>query len=292
MNTWHENGWLDTKFETRASDMFWEINFTGIGQGKVGLWVSGRGLLGSKIRETSIHEDDQKDAMVFATSLPVNDVYGNEVAKYVEPYTLYQQNILGTPTALTNKAEDKDIETLFTILNYFYSKEGGLVRTIGLNEEQYASMDFEPDLYKEIDVKAAYSTGKDEEGKDVYKFAIPEDQELTLALKAVRMGAGLQIEGNSEKGYNLDRRYDSVVNHAVELWTKYKSTGYILDYNTLMDERDSTNYNKINTYVNDYMSQAIPEMIKNGLGNWDNYTTTLNKYGPSQVTDIYKKLIN
>ena len=59
MNTWHNNGWLDTKFETRASDMFWQINSTGIGQGKVGLWTGGQALLGTTIRATSAHEEDR-----------------------------------------------------------------------------------------------------------------------------------------------------------------------------------------------------------------------------------------
>lgn len=292
MNNWHEKGWLDTKFETRASDMFWEINSTGVGQGKVGLWVSGQGLLGATIRATSVNEEDQKDAMVFGTSLPINDVYGNEDAKYIEPYTLYQQNVLGTATGFTTKCEEKDIETLFAMLNYLYSKEGGLVRNLGLNENQYTSMEFEPDLYEEIDINAAYTTEVDEDGNAVYKFAIPADQELTLALKAIRMGAGLQTEGDIEKGYTLDRRYENILNHAIEEWTSYKSTGYILDYNTLMDETDSSTYNKIHTYVNDYMEQAIPDMIKNGLNGWDNYTTTVNKYAPNQVTDIYQNLVN
>ena len=35
MHNWYENGWLDTRFETRASDMFFKINLTGVSQGKV-----------------------------------------------------------------------------------------------------------------------------------------------------------------------------------------------------------------------------------------------------------------
>lgn len=291
MHTWYEKGWLDTKFESRASSLFWEINHTGVGQGKVGLWTGGQGMFGTAIRATSINEEDQKDAMVFGASLPINDVYGNEEAKYIEPYTMYQQNILGPATGFTTKCEGKDLEALFAMINYFYTREGSL-KGIGLNEEQYASMDFEPDLYKEIDIDAACKVIEDENGIINYKYTIPADQELSIALKALRLGPGLQTEGNPDKGYIVDMGFDNILNHAVGEWTRYKSTGYIQDYNTIMSDKDSDTYNKIETYVNDYMAQVIPEMIKKGLNNWDDYVTTLNKYGPDQVTDIYQELIN
>ena len=99
------------------------------------------------------------------------------------------------------------------------------------------------------------------------------------------------MKGILKRAIPLDRGYANILNDALDHWTTYKSTGYILDYNPLMTEADSATYNKINTYVNDYMSQAVPEMIKNGLDGWDNYTITLNKYGPAQVTNVYQELI-
>ena len=90
--------------------------------------------------------------MVLGAPLPINDVYGDEDDKYIEPYTLYQQNVLGSPTGFTIKSEEKDLESLFSMINYMYSREGGLVMYAGLSEEQYASMEFEPDLYKESEL--------------------------------------------------------------------------------------------------------------------------------------------
>ncbi len=38
MNTWYNNGWLDERFNERASDIFFRINENGTAQGMVGLW--------------------------------------------------------------------------------------------------------------------------------------------------------------------------------------------------------------------------------------------------------------
>lgn len=291
LNNWYEKGWLDKNFETRASDMFFKINTTGVSQGKVGLFIGNIGILGTTIRTTCADEEDQKEAMVLGAALPINDVYGGEENKFVEPDTFYQQGYLGTPTGFTTALEGKDIEALFAMINWMYSREGGLVMISGLNEEQYASMEFEPDTYAELGLTAAYDTEKNEDGTVNYINKISNDNEANLVLRAQRMGTYYQVKGNVDKGYTMDFNYPGVVDRALKQWKQYLSTGYILDYNSLMGDEESSTYSKINTYANDYMGQAVPEMIKNGLSIWDEYIAKLNKYGPSKVTEIYESLI-
>ena len=50
LNTWYNNGWMDTRFETRVSDMFFSINQTGTAQGQVGLFYGTSASLGDTIR--------------------------------------------------------------------------------------------------------------------------------------------------------------------------------------------------------------------------------------------------
>ena len=59
MNTWNDNGWLDTRFETRASDMFFSINQTGTAQGMVGMWYGTTANLGDTIRVTCADSEDR-----------------------------------------------------------------------------------------------------------------------------------------------------------------------------------------------------------------------------------------
>ena len=81
MNAWFENGWLDTEFNTRANDMFYNINPTGIAQGKLGLWDGQSNKIGTSIRQTCQNEEDARDAFVLGAALPINDVYGGEGQK-------------------------------------------------------------------------------------------------------------------------------------------------------------------------------------------------------------------
>ena len=82
MNAWYENGWMDTKFETRSGDMFFSINESGFTQGKVGMWLGTVGTVGQTIRPTCQNEEDKEDAYVMGCALPINDVYGTDAQKF------------------------------------------------------------------------------------------------------------------------------------------------------------------------------------------------------------------
>ena len=90
LNTWYNNGWMDTRFETRASDMFFSINQTGTAQGMVGLFYGTNASLGDTIRVTCADPTDQQRAYVMPCSVPINDVHGTDAQKYVTPDAFYQ----------------------------------------------------------------------------------------------------------------------------------------------------------------------------------------------------------
>lgn len=292
INNWKEQGWLDKNFYTRGTDPFYEINSTGVGQGMVGLFVGGQGMLGTTIRATAENPEAKADAMVTAASLPINDIYGSDDQKFVEPRVFYQQGILGTPVGFTTLCEDKDMETLFSMINWMYSKEGGLTVTVGLSEEQYASMEFSPDLYAELGINGAYTVETNNEGIIEYTSNVPTSEDVYLAIKAFRMATNQAIIGNEDKGYTVDQGTSNLVDEAMDIWTQYSNDGYILDYNSLFSDKESSDYAKINTYINDYMGQAVPDMILNGLDGWDTYVGKLNKYNPDSITDMYQIIID
>ena len=105
MNLWYENGWIDTRFETRASDVFFRINETGTAQGMVGMWYSGQANLGTTIRVTCANEEDQQDAYVMGCSVPVNDVYGTADQKYNVPDAFYQGSRIAGSIGITSKLD-------------------------------------------------------------------------------------------------------------------------------------------------------------------------------------------
>lgn len=124
MQVWYENGWIDPNFNTRAGDIFFQIDAAGVNQGKVGIWCGLVSTLGTAIRVSCQDASDQADAFVMGCALPINDMYGTEEQMYKEPDALYQASRLGTATGITKKAEDKDLATLFTYLDWTYTDLG------------------------------------------------------------------------------------------------------------------------------------------------------------------------
>ncbi|HHV09188.1 MAG TPA: hypothetical protein GXX75_02765 [Clostridiales bacterium] len=291
MNNWYNKGWLDKKFETRSSDMFFQINPNGYNQGMVGIWCGGVGILGSSIRSTCTDAEDQKDAFVTGCSFPINDVYGDESNKYKEPDMMYQGGKIGATVGITTAAEGKDLEPLFSMLNYLQSYEGARIVAIGLDKEQYASMEFSPDYYASNGIDCAYTIENRGDGVDTYVQAVDASSELSPAIRGQRL-LSRALCGNREKGYLFDRGYAKVTQSAIESWLAYTSTAQVLDYPSLMDDEQSALNSKVGAYIEDYMSMSVPALIKNGLSDWDNYCKKLNKYGPEKITEIYQELFD
>lgn len=289
MHNWYSNGWLDSRFETRSSDQFWKINLTGSSQGMVGLFQTGSAYLGTTIRATAENEDAQNDAMVWGTPLPINDVYGDASNKFKEPDTYYSSGLLNTSTGFTEKIEGKDLDTLFTMLNWFYTDEGALFSTFGLSEEKYAGMTLEPDLYAEYDIDAGYSI-EERDGVTTYVANVSTELDLSNAVRNLRMGPGLVL-ANSEE-YPIDDGYSTVVAEAKALWGMYENKGYILNYADLFDEDQSSLHSKIRTYVRDLIGVEIPALIKEGMGDYDIFISKIEKYGPGRVTSEYQKVLD
>jgi len=293
LNAWYQKGWLDTQFPTRSSDAFYKINSTGVNQGMVGLWVGGQGLLGTAIRATCSDNVAKQRAMVFGCPLPINDVYGDEAQKFKIPDTLYQQSNLGSSTGFTNKCEGKDLAALFSMLNWMYTREGSATVGIGLDSEKYASMKFDPDLYAKHGFKEAYTTETDSAGVVVYTKSVPADNDMSRAFSAGRMSSIIQLMGNNpESGYRIDNQFTKLLQRSIDLWMIYKSKGYIWDYNTLMNDEESAQFSKANTFINDNMSSQVPLMIMDGLGAWDTYVKKLMKYDPAKITAVYQRILD
>ena len=295
MNSWNNKGGLDSKFETRTSDSFFTINQNGYSQGMVGIWYGGIGTVGDVIRVTCTDPGDQQDAYVMGCSVPINDVYGSEDQKYVEPDCMYQDSRVQAGIGITNKAEDKSEEALaalFTFLDWMYTEEGGLVKSVGLNEEQIASTDIENNLWKENGVKASYEKIENEDGTYTIQWLIDPSAELSNGTKGNRL-VGLVITGHPEDNhYNFVTGRQKVTDNTINQWVTYTSTGSALDYNGRFTDEESKQYDKINNALNDYMSQALPQMIKNGLDGWDEYVAKVNEYDPKPMIEVYQKYVD
>ncbi len=297
LNTWYNNGWMDTRFETRASDMFFSINQTGTAQGQVGLFYGTSASLGDTIRVTCADPTDQQKAYVMPCAVPINDKYGTDAQKFVTPDAFYQGSRIAGRIGITEALEDKSEETiaaLFTFRDWMYTREGALVRSIGLSQEQIDSVDLENNLYEEYGIEGgAYDVSENEEGKTVYTFHYDTSGDIGNALKFTRMVVGAELTGaGANIDYVLDKGETEVQQHATEQWTKYTSTASLYDYNNQFTTEQNEVYSEINQAVNDYMNQNTPNLIKNGLDGWDAYVEAINALHPEELTEVYQEVMD
>ena len=297
LNTWYNNGWMDTRFETRASDMFFSINQTGTAQGQVGLFYGTAASLGDAIRVTCADSEDQQKAYVMPCAVPINDKYGTDEQKYKEPDAFYQGSRIAGRIGITEALEDKSEDTiaaLFTFLDWMYTREGALTRSVGLSQEQIDSLDLENNLYEEYGIEGgAYDVSENEDGKTVYTFHYDTSGDIGNALKFTRMVVGAELTGaGADIDYVFDKGESKVHQLATEQWTKYTSTASLYDYNNQFTTEQNDIYSDINQSVNDYMNQNTPNLIKNGLDGWDAYVEGINALHPEELTEVYQEVMD
>ena len=296
LNHWNEEGWLDTRFETRASDMFFQINQTGTAQGMVGMWYSYMSSIGDTIRVTCANAEDQQDAYVMGCSQPINDVYGTDAQKFNTPDGFYQGSRISGKIGISTAAEDKSedaLAALFTMFNWLYTEDGARTRTFGLSAEQLASADIENNLYEENGLNGAYTVSQDEDGKTQYVMTFDTSGDIGGALRFMRLAVGIEMTGSGPNlDYTIDKGQSKVITDGLEQYALYVNSAAVTDYNAQFTDEQNETYGDIYTSVYDYMSQHTPDLIKNGLDGWDAYVKGINDLHPEEVTEVYQNVVD
>ncbi len=291
VRNWYDKGWLDEEFDERSSDMFWKIDVPMQTQGKVPVMCSGAGSIGSN-KDTS--EYPLTDGiMLYPMRLPINDVYGTESTKGVEPDCLYQGSAKTGSIIITSNAEGKDLATLLTFIDYLYSEEGIRTSAMGLNKEQYEEIkdslekDGEGlDIMQRYDLTDGAYTEKD--GKYYRAKVVEYGGYLQMAISNDRMSVGRNM--NSKIAFN-----NSMTEKAYSEWMLYRATADVYVYDDFFDEDQSKTYNRTANMLNDKMAVEIPKFIKgeyNMDSDFNTFIKTINKMGHEKVTKILSDVMN
>ena len=284
MNTWYKNDWIDKAFPEHATDNFYQIDDQKVRSGKVGLWYGLESQLGGKM---DTGEGLTEGIVVCAAPQPINDIYGTEAQQNVVPYTMYQASMEGMISMITNKAKDKDLPTLFAMLDYLYSEEGSLVKSFGLNKEQYEETKNE--MYTQYGLtNGAYHATED--GNFVRdEIVVNDGGTLKSAVTGERI-IGLRRK-KQELGGNPE-----IIQNNIALWTKYTCTGR---FNGSVDSQLSVEDNKIVsksiTSTREFLTKNTPSFIQGKKDpfndeDWNSYVKAMSKYAPDKVTQIYQTL--
>lgn len=287
LNTWYQNGWLDQEFNERTSDIFYAIDDVSVRQGKVGMWMGLQSQLGGRM---DMGDEFTSGICVYGCAMPINDIYGTDACKNVEPNCVATNSLTGNPYYITKAAEGKDIATLCSYFDYFYSEEGSVMYTLGLNEEQQKEADSQ--LYKDYGLDSgSYTVGED--GRYVRAEVVQKDGGgLKNAVCADKMPGMMLVS-------SVDEGYADTYEASMKSWLKYKNTAFFQGTavtNNMTDE-DAKACDNIRTKVIDYLTLNAPDMIKGAKDpfndtDWNNWCTIIKKYNYQKASDLYQPYVD
>ena len=199
MAEWHKRGYIGPAAPERS-----------------GMWMGTLSQLGAAM------DSADSGMCVYGAAQPVNDVYGGEAQQGRNPDTFRSNPMTGAGSIVTDKAKNKDLAVLFTAWDYFYSYEGGLLRSYGFSNEQTDLLN--NDFYREwgLDETGAYTVISNGNGTESYRLNRDRDKDPALAGSL----AATRINGMTSNA-NVDRDNTPLVQHAVDLWARYENTGSI-----------------------------------------------------------------
>ena len=295
MNTWYKKGWIDKAFQEHATDNFFAIDETKIHQGKVGLWY---GLQGQLSGRSDINDGYTKGMVVYGARQPINDMYGTDAQKNIEPYCFYQQGLEGSPIVITEKAKEKDLVALIKFMDHQFSDEGALLKGTGLNKEQYEACQNE--LYTEFGLtEGAYtvSAEKNEDGlyEIEYSDIIKDKYDIVPAIKGNRL---FGLTGIPEGYVMVDHDESENYRNSLNEWIVYSNTGNLSA--ALTDQLTAENAviaSKTQTNITEFGSKNVPSFITGEKDpfndtDWQNYVKAIGKYNPDKTTQIYQDLLD
>lgn len=261
MTNWYKNGWIDPSFAERAGDMFFMIDATTVYTGSCGLWYG----LASQLLDGLAGDGSNPltaNAVVYACASPINDEYGDASVQNIKPTTYYSGGYLGTSWVVTDKAEDKDIASLLTAIDYFYSDEGSLLFSKGISDEIMASASGDEDWYqKYVDLglpNGTYSMGED--GIPVIDSSLVYDNENRYEAAVAYRLCGI-ARNRDERGYS------DTMKKQFETWTMYEDSGQIQnDITSQLSAEDATAYSTMSSDFGTAVAQWLPQYI---MGTYD-----------------------
>lgn len=290
LNSWYEKGWLDKQFAEHTSDIVYAVDTAKIHTGKVGMWIGRRSETGNLM---DVGDAYTSGIMVYGARQPINDVYGAPETQGVTPDAMYQYSRVRGSQVITKKVTEEELPTLLTFLDYLYTREGGLLLCLGLNEEQVQAT--QDPTYAKYGLTYGYKEEVQPDGS--YKYirneTTVEDNNLASAVAGKRLNIGVYDHGFVAA---LNASYTPYARAAMAEWDYYTNLAYPDRFLTgQFTVEESASYSKVYANVDTFMATNVPKFISGALDidnedDWDDYCTMLGKYGPDKVSKIYQRL--
>ena len=287
MHAWYEKGWLDHEFFQRTSDAFYMIDSTSVRQGQIGMWNGQQSELGGRL---DMHDGGLTEGIYVAGApYPINDIYGPDNCKYIQPNCVMGSGLTGGGVLITPTAKDKDLATLCSYLDSFYATEGALIKRFGLNAEQVA--EFGENTFYADNGLADGAYFLNEEGKYEKNPVLVNDSGQLNTAVGFNKAPGLQLNAVVDLG--LSKNFQA----SIDLWSLYPNTAFFQGSRTTneMSQEDTVAVTAIHSKALEYMYKNAANFItgKSNFGkDWDKWCTILKKYKVDEASKIYQYYVD
>lgn len=288
VHNWYEQGWLDQSFMNRSQDQHFSIDDSSVRSGKVGMWCGLESTLGGRLESESAPYTEG----IFAQGCrwPINDVYGGDENKYVVPHTM---RFADAPVAggffLMAGAEDTDLEPLLTFIDYLYSEEGAVTRTLGLSKEQLDEGRVDTSFYTEYGLEdGAYTIGEDGRYR-VSDVILNDSGSLSIAASLDKL-PGLQLVESVDYGYA------ETYENTLRAWTDFPNKGGVFG-SVALGNMDPDEYSDVQTALNrvlEYMKGEAYKFVEDGMtdSDWDTWCRMLGRFNVEEVCSVIQPYVD
>ena len=286
MHEWYEKGWLDPNFTSNSGDMFYAIDGESITSGVVGMWYGTTGQLGDHLAQSSTQTIAALEGIDVWGARQPREGYGagdEASGMYTDDPSVFYLDSQETSRRwiVTDAAEGKNLEKLFTMLDWLYSEEGSIIKTYGLSLEELEEYDIDTSLLEEYDLlEEGCWWWADEDGNRVEEgtpgakvFWNSKIKNATGDIAVAANGAYFFGLGYDSRGLEYDQE-PFVRSHAYDEWAVYNNYGTLTgSFTSQFTVDEGSSFNAVQESVREFMGTTLPDIIKNGVDNvnWANF---------------------
>lgn len=305
MNEWYEKGWLDPNFTSTSGDMFYAIDGESITSGVVGMWYGTSGQLGDLLAQSSTQTIAALEGIDAWGARQPREGYGagDEAAgMYTDDPSVFYLDSQETSRRwiVTDAAEGKNLEKLFTMLDWLYSEEGSIIKSYGLSLMELEEYDIDTSLLEEYGLlEEGCWWWADEDGNRVEEGTPGAKVFWNSKIKNATGDIAVATNGAYFFGLGYDARgleYDQdpfVKSHAYDEWAVYNNNGTLTgSFTSQFTIDEGSAYNATQETIREYLGKEVPTLIKSGVtdANWNAFLGALRTRKCDSNTELLQSL--
>lgn len=305
MNEWYEKGWLDPNFTSTSGDMFYAIDGESITSGVVGMWYGTTGQLGDHLAQSSTQTIAALEGIDAWGARQPREGYGagdEASGMYTDDPSVFYLDSQETSRRwiVTDAAEGKNLEKLFTMLDWLYSEEGSIIKTYGLSLKELEEYDIDTSLLEEYGLlEEGCWWWADEDGNRVEEGT--PGAKVFVNSKIKNATGDIAVATNSVYFFGLgyDVRgleYDQepfVRSHAYDEWAVYNNYGALTgSFTSQFTIDEGSAYNATQETIREYLGKEVPNLIKSGVtdASWNAFLGALRTRKCDSNTELLQSL--